>query len=65
MVLYVGILIIMETGEVRATQIGVTSRENAASTGFNDSVIFGSVKKVHGWIEKILSEETQNRKKSL
>ena len=61
MVLYVGILIIMETGEVRATQIGVTSRENAASTDFNDPEIFGIVKKAYGWFEKIVKKHKTER----
>ena len=50
-----------EDGEVRATQTGVTSRGKAACTGFNDPVIFGSVKKVYGWIKKIVKKHKTDK----
>ena len=46
-------------GEVRATQIGVVSR-GMGCAGFNDPAIYGSVKKIHTWIENVVKEHKSN-----
>ena len=42
--------------KVRATQIGVVSR-GLGCAGFNNPGIFGSVKKILPWIQKVVKKE--------